>query len=375
MKNIQRILSVVVIFSCACMPVCYAKDPEKSEQTEGTFAGVPCVDNIPLPEAVALCGETVPIDRQSVRERLDREFTIMVWDRPQVFLWLKRANRYFPYIEKQLAQAGLPDDLKYLAIAESALLSHSRSPAGATGYWQFMPKTGDSKGLRRDNFLDERYSLEHSTPAALRYLKECHDMLGSWTLAMAAYNCGEQRVQQTIATQKLNDYYRLKLPGETERYIFRIAAIKIILENPERYGYRIPREELYPPVECDVIDLNFPSGIHIVDLAIASGTDYKTIRDLNPQFNNYYFPAGTYTIKVPAGLGPVFLEQLARFSAAPKKPVPSELNPDDGYCTVRPGDTLSHIAERTGVPVKTLKELNGLKDSTIKTGKKLKLKP
>ena len=375
MKNIQRILIVGVIFSCACMQVCYAKDPEKNEPTEGTFAGVPYVDNIPLPEAVALCGETVPIDRQSVRERLDREFTIMVWDRPQVFLWLKRANRYFPYIEKQLAQAGLPDDLKYLAVAESALLSHSRSPAGATGYWQFMPKTGDSKGLRRDNFLDERYSLEHSTPAALRYLKECHDMLGSWTLAMAAYNCGEQRVQQTIATQKVNDYYRLKLPGETERYIFRIAAIKIILENPERYGYRIPREELYPPVECDVIDLNIPSGIHIVDLAIASGTDYKTIRDLNPQFNDYYFPSGTYTIKVPAGLGPVFLEQVTRFSAAAKKPVPPALNPDDGYYTVRPGDTLSHIAERTGVPVKTLKELNGLKDATIKMGKKLKLKP
>ena len=375
MKNIQRILSVVVIFSCTCMTVCYAKDPQKSEPTEGTFAGVPCVDNIPLPEAASLCGETVPIDRQSVRERLDREFTIMVWDRPQVFLWLKRANRYFPYIEKQLAQAGLPDDLKYLAIAESALLSHSRSPVGATGYWQFMPKTGDSKGLRRDNFLDERYSLEHSTPAALGYLKECYAMLGSWTLAMAAYNCGEQRVQETIATQKVNDYYRLKLPGETERYIFRIAAIKIILENPERYGYRIPREELYPPVECDVLDLNFPSGIHIVDLAIASGTDYKTIRDLNPQFNNYYFPAGTYTIKVPAGLGPVFLEQLARFSAEAKKPVPSALNPDDDYCTVRPGDTLSQIAERTGVPVKTLKELNGLKDATIKTGKKLKLKP
>ena len=298
----------------------------------------------------------------------------MVWDRPQVFMWLKRANRFFPYIEQQLAQAGLPDDLKYLAIAESSLLPHSRSSAGATGYWQFMPKTGDSKGLRRDNFLDERYSLEHSTPAALNYLKECHAMLGSWTLAMAAYNCGEQRVQQTIATQKVNDYYRLKLPGETERYIFRIAAIKIILENPERYGYRIPREELYPPVECDVIDLNFPSGIHIVDLAIASGTDYKTIRDLNPQFNDYYFPSGTYTIKVPAGLGPVFLEQLARFSAE-AKPVPSALNPDDGYYTVRPGDTLGHIAERTGVPVKTLKELNGLKDATIKTGKKIKLKP
>lgn len=373
MKNIQRILSVVVIFSCACMPVCSAKDPEKSEPGEGTIAGLPYVDNIPLPETVVLCGETVPIDRQSVRERLDREFTIMVWDRPQVFLWLKRANRYFPYIEKQLAQAGLPDDLKYLAIAESSLLSHARSPVGATGYWQFMPKTADSKGLRRDNFSDERYSLEHSTTAAIRYLRECHAMLGSWTLAMAAYNCGEQRVRQAIATQKVSDYYRLKLPGETERYILRIAAIKIILENPGRYGYRIPVAELYPPVECDVIDLNIRSGINIVDLAIASGTDYRTIRDLNPQFNNYYFPSGTYTIKVPAGLGPVFLEQVTRFSEAAKS-TPSARNPDDSY-TVRPGDTLGHIAERTGVAVKTIQKLNGIKGSVIRPGQKLKLRP
>ena len=128
MKNIQRILGVAVIFSCACMPDCYAKDPEKSEPTEGTIAGVAYVDNIPLPEAVALCGETVPIDRQSVRERFDREFTLIVWDRPQVFMWLKRANRYFPYIEQQLAAAGLPDDLKYLAVAESSLLTQARLP-------------------------------------------------------------------------------------------------------------------------------------------------------------------------------------------------------------------------------------------------------
>jgi membrane-bound lytic murein transglycosylase D len=374
MKNIHRILSAVVIFSSVCMPVCYAKDPEKNEPTEGIIAGVAYVDNIPLPEALTLCGETVPIDRQSVRERLDREFTIMVWDRPQVFMWLKRANRYFPYIEQQLAAAGLPDDLKYLAVAESALLSHSQSPAGATGYWQFMPKTGDSKGLRRDNFLDERYSLEHSTPAALRYLKECHAMLGSWALAMAAYNCGEQRVRQMIDKQKVSDYYRLKLPNETERYVFRIAAIKAILENPEKYGYRIPREQLYPELECDIVAVNIAATVGIVDLAIAAGTDYKTIRDLNPQLRDYFLPAGSYTIRVPAGLGPEFSEQLAIRAAAPRRPEP-ETDGDEGYCTVRPGDTLSHIAERTGVSVKRLQELNGLKKPVIRPGQKLKLKP
>lgn len=374
MKIIYRILSVVVILSCACMPDCYAKDPEKSESNEGTVAGVVYVDNIPLPDTVTLCGETVPIDRQSVRESFDREFTIMVWDRPQVFMWLKRSNRYFPHIEQQLAAMGLPDDLKYLAIAESSLLNQARSPVGATGYWQFMPKTGDSKGLRRDNFLDERYSLEHSTAAALRYLKEYYDSFGSWTLAMAAYNCGGGRVQQAIDKQKVSDYYRLKLPNETERYVFRIAAIKAILENPEKYGYKIPREQLYPELECDIVAVNIAATVGIVDLAIAAETDYKTIRDLNPQLRDYYLPAGSYTIRVPAGLGPKFSEQLAIHAAAPRRPAP-ETDGDDSYYTVRPGDTLGHIAERTGVSVKTLKELNGLKDPTIKTGKKLKLKP
>jgi LysM repeat protein len=374
MKNIKRILGVAAIFFCASMPDCYATDPEKSEPVEAAIAGVAYVDNIPLPEAVTLCGEAVPIDRQSVRERFDREFTLIVWDRPQVFMWLKRANRYFPYIEQQLAAAGLPDDLKYLAVAESSLLTQAHSPAGAGGYWQFMPKTADSKGLRRDELADERYSLEHSTSAALRYLKEHYGTFSSWALAMAAYNCGAQRVQQAIAKQKVTDFYRLKLPMETERYICRIAAIKTILENPAAYGYRISRDQLYPALECDEVVLNFPANINIADIAIAAGTDYKTIRDLNPQFRDYFFPAGAYTIKVPAGLGAEFSEQLANRAAAPPRPAPETVE-EDGYCTVRPGDTLGHIAERTGVSVKRLQELNGLKKPVIRPGQKLKLKP
>jgi len=364
-----------VAILCACTPSTYAQDTGTSRQTDGTAAGIPVVENIPLPDAVALCGEPLPLDRQSVRERLDREFTVIVWDRPQVFMWLKRANRYFPYIEQQLAAAGLPDDLKYLAVAESSLLTQAQSPVGATGYWQFMPKTGDSKGLRRDRLSDERYSLEHSTAAALGYLKENHETLGSWTLAMAAYNCGAQRVQQAISNQKVADFYRLKLPFETERYVFRIAAIKTILEDPGKYGYKILREQLYPELECDIVAVNIPSNTGIVDIAISAGTDYKTIRELNPQFRDYFLPAGSYTIKVPAGLGPKFSEQLARCAAAPREPAPAAAG-DDVYCAVKSGDTLSHIAERTGVPVKKLQEFNGLKTSSkIRPGQKLRLRP
>ncbi len=360
----------MLIVSCICVPVCYAKKSGKGEPHTPTVAGLPYVDNVPLPDTVILCGETIPLDQQSIRERLDREFTIIVWDRPQIFLWLKRANRYFPYIEQQLALAGLPDDLKYLAVAESSLLTHARSPAGATGYWQFMPKTADGKGLRRDSFTDERYSLEHSTAAALKYLKECYERFGSWPLAMAAYNCGERRVRQAIDQQKVNDYYRLKLPNETERYVFRIAAIKILLENHKSYGYRIPPSELYPPATYDVVDLNLRYKIYIPDCAIAAGTDYKTIRNLNPQFKSYYFPTGTYSVKVPAGLKKKFSKQVTRFSKEAEKNARNRK-----VYTVKRGDTLSHIAERTGVPVKTLKKLNRLKSSTIRPGQKLKLNP
>jgi len=355
----------VLVFLCTCTMVCYAKKPPQ------TSAGLPWVDNVPLPDSVSLCGETVPLERQAIRERLDREFTIIVWDRPQVFLWLKRANRYFPYIEKQLAKADLPDDLKYLAVAESSLLTHAKSPAGASGYWQFMPRTAKEKGLQKNSLVDERYSLEHSTAAALTYLRECHVVFDSWSLAMAAYNCGERRVRQAIATQKTDDYYQLKLPYETERYIFRIIAIKILLENYEQYGYRIKPADLYSPAEYDSLKLTSPYKLHIAEIARAAGTDYKTIRDLNPQLKNYSFPSGTFEVKVPAGLGKKFSSEHARSSAAAAKRARSR----KAYYTVKRGDTLSHIAERTGVRVKKIQSLNGLKGSTIRPGQKLKLRP
>jgi membrane-bound lytic murein transglycosylase D len=367
LKQIFCILSALLlcVFGVA---VCCAH----TSGTDGpsAIAGLPIVENITLPLSLTLCGEPVPLESQSVREQLDREFTIIVWDRAQVFMWLKRAHRYFPYFERQLAAAGMPDDLKYLAIAESSLLTRARSPVGATGYWQFMPKTADSRGLRRDRDADERYSLEHSTAAALTYLKEYFDTFGSWTLAMAAYNCGGRRLRQAVDNQKVSDYYRLKLPNETERYVFRIAAIKILLENHERYGYRITPGDLYPEIACDTVEMKLRFRLHIPDIAIATGTDYKTICEFNPQFRDLYFPAGTYTVKVPAGLGPAFAGQVALHSAAAAK-----LAALQTYYTVKPGDTLSHIAVRTGVPVKRLRELNSLKGDTIRVGQKLKLSP
>ena len=329
----------------------------------------PMYDDYPLPEFLTLCGEPVPLDNRDVWERLDREFTISVWDRAQVFLWIKRAGRYFPYIEKKLAEAQMPDDIKYLALAESALIGYVRSHAGAKGYWQFMTRTARRNGLRKDRMVDERLSFERSTQAALKYLKNLKELLGSWTLAMAAYNCGETRVKREIEQQRTDDYYRLNLPIETERYIFRIAAIKIIMENTERYGYRTAPERIYKPEAYDTVQVKSQNRIHMSEIAQALGTDFKTFKEMNPQILGYYTPTGRFIVNVPPGTGD-------RFKAAMKQLTPSSPRYRKGpYYVVRSGDTLHKISRKTGVSISRLRSLNKIEGSLIKVGQKLKLRP
>ncbi len=261
------------------------------------------VNDIKLPDSFELCGEPVPIEERSVMEMLDREFNITVWDRAQVILYLKRAGRYFPFIEKKLAMAGMPDDLKYLAVAESALITRSLSYKGARGPWQFMTPTAKSHGLRRDRLVDERLNFEHSTVAALKELKRLNRRFNSWTLAMAAYNCGETRVAREIKEQNTDNYYRLSLPLETERYIFRIAAIKIVMEKPETYGYELSPESIYRPLIYDVVETKIKIPLDIVDIAESLGISFKNFIDLNPQFLSDQIPVGEHLIQVPSGYG------------------------------------------------------------------------
>lgn len=283
------IIIVLMLTACSRMPV-----PD---------GPAPVWHDVVLPEALSICGEPMPLGVPAVREMLDREMTISVWDHAQVFLWLKRAGRYFPGLEKTLAERGMPQDLKYLMVAESSLLPYAQSNKGAVGLWQLMEETGMRNGLRRDPLVDERHSFERATDAALRYLQNLRDMFGSWTLAVAAYNCGEARLKKEIETQQVQDYYRLNLPLETERFIFRIAAIKIVLENPGQYGYCLPSEHVYHPPAADTVEITVDRQLHLTDFARALGTDFKTIKELNPQFVDYYLAAGTYLLHVPAGLG------------------------------------------------------------------------
>jgi membrane-bound lytic murein transglycosylase D len=281
----------------------------------------PFIEPCPLPKSLSLCGETVPLGDPRVREMLDRELHITVWNPDMVLLTSKRAARYFPLIEKRLREHGMPDDLKYVSVAESNLLTHAKSSAGALGPWQFIQGTGTRVGLRYDSSMDERMDFERATEAALLYLRQLREMFGSWAAAMAAYNCGENRVRTEISEQRITDYYRLSLPQETERYIFRIAAIKLVMENPERYGYRIPKESLYAPVQCDSVPVDIRQPIHIADLAEAIGTDYKNIKEFNPQILGRYLPQGQYVLKIPCNSSPrlvSFLRSLPPVQEAPK---------------------------------------------------------
>ncbi len=160
------------------------------------------------PDQLALCGEAVPLDVPEVKERLDREFTIVVYSHAQVYLWLKRMQRYFPWLERELARNGLPNDLKYVAVAESDLQISASSPAGAVGPWQFIRSTGANYGLAQSEGIDERRDFEKSTQSAFKYLRDLRELFQNWTLALASYNCGERRVQDEMKKQKVSSYYR-----------------------------------------------------------------------------------------------------------------------------------------------------------------------
>ncbi|MBI5586179.1 MAG: lytic transglycosylase domain-containing protein [Deltaproteobacteria bacterium] len=278
-----------------------------------------------FPSELSLCGERVPLENQAVWEMMDREFTLIVYDRAQVYLWLKRKERFFPFIETQLKAKGMPDDLKYLLVAESSLRSRAVSNKGASGYWQFMEKTGKRFNLRKNSHIDERLDLAKSTEAALSYLKMLYGLFGKWTLAMAAYNCGEERVKEEIQQQGENDYFRLDLPQETERYIFRILAAKTLLADPGAYGYQLPTGFGYPPEEYDLVTLQLPHSVHLRDLAKACGSYYKEMKELNEELQGYQLPAGLQQIKFPKGKSINCEKKIKDWVKSPKgSPTPVE---------------------------------------------------
>ncbi|MHB8068267.1 MAG: lytic transglycosylase domain-containing protein [Desulfobaccales bacterium] len=302
---------VIVVLLLSCLALGVGPSPPPAPPPAEPAQSIPW-PYFRVPEKMTLCGEPVPLNDPDVREDLDREFTIEVWSRAQTTMWLKRAQRYFPVIERKIMAQHLPPDLKYVAVAESDLRPKARSSAGAQGIWQFIPPTAQRFQLKANGAIDERLEFFAATDAALRYLKQLHRLFNNWALAMAAYNCGEARVQKEMAAQGVRDYYHLSLPEETERYVHRIISAKIIMENPGRYGFDLPPAELYPPVEGDEVDFSISKEVQIKTLADACGTYYKTIKRFNPWIKGTTLPPGAYHLLVPKGTGQRFKDAHMR---------------------------------------------------------------
>lgn len=238
------------------------------------------VFSLTLPNELSFCGEDVPMSRIDVRERLDRELLVNTYWQSNTLLAHKRAHRWFPLIEAVLKREGVPDDMKYLALVESNF-TNVVSPAGAAGYWQFMKETATGNGLEINGEVDERYHVEKSTEAACRLLKKAYAKYGTWSLAAAAYNLGSGGVDKQLGRQQKEDYYELLLPEETSRYVFRILAMKEIIRDPERYGFHLRPQDLYRPYVTRTVEVVGPIE-DIAAFAIRQGTDYRTLKLLNP---------------------------------------------------------------------------------------------
>ena len=299
-------------------------------------------------DTLEFCGEQVPLEVQEIKERLEKELLLSLWDRPQVILWLKRSHRYLPHIEKMLKDSGLPDDLKYVAIAESALRPHAGSKKGAIGFWQFLPGTGRKNGLVINEHIDERRNLFASTRAAIKYFKDLRKTFGTWALAVAAYNMGEQGLMAEILEQETNNYYSLYLPIETQRFIFRILSVKLILSNPEAYGFKFAAEDYYSPLTFDRIQFDCFQETPIRIVAKAANTHFKVIKDLNPEIRGHYLAAGNHNMIVPEGASEGFEDRFRRLEE-------SFLESQKGRIyIIKSGDNLSSIADKFDIPIASL---------------------
>lgn len=257
-----------------------------------------------IPDTLSFAGERVPLNIYYVREGLDRELVSNMYYQSNTLFTIKRATRYFPTIERILKEEGVPGDFKYLCVIESGLQCVTSS-AGAQGWWQFMKTTGQKYGLEITDEVDMRNNLEASTRAACRYLKALKAQFGGWTEAAAAYNCGENGLDRRLTNQQQRSYYDLYLNRETQRYVYRILALKLILQHPQDYGYYVRRCDTYPEVPTTEVLLS-GKDVDLVQFAKDNGTSYKMVRTLNPWITTDKLKnknGNTYSVKIPTKKG------------------------------------------------------------------------
>ena len=275
------------------------EEPEKSEVDNNNIPQV--IKAVDLSKPFDFAGESLPMDNFDVAERLDRELLVNTYWHSNTILNIKNAYKYFPVIERILKKNGIPEDFKYLAVAESSLRNEV-SPAGARGIWQFMNGTAEQYGLETNREVDERYHLEKSTQAACELLKDYYRRLNSWTLTAAAYNAGLSRISREMEEQRAETYFDLNLNAETSRYVFRLVAIKEILSRPQDFGFYLDTDERYPPRE-DYRVVEVDTAIdNLGDFAREQGTSYRMLKVYNPWLMDSKLPnrsGKTYEIKIP----------------------------------------------------------------------------
>ncbi|MDC1460953.1 lytic transglycosylase domain-containing protein [Polaribacter sp.] len=298
MPKIMRLFTLIGVITITSLFI-KGIDKAKSEPPKSTSDKYE-IQALELPENLNLAGERVPIERQHIRGRMDRELLVNTYWQSNGLLLLKRANKYFPILEPLLKEYGLPDDFKYLAVAESALIDETSS-VGAAGMWHFMKNTGKEYGLEINQNVDERYHIEKSTKVAAQYLIKAKERFGSWTLAAAAYNAGNYGVSRRLEAQGVTSYYDAFLPNETERYVLRIIALKEVLSNPRKYGFKFEEKDLYTMEKTRTIKVD--SAItNIALFAKNFGLNYKELKLHNPwlrqnKLNNR--SQKVYEIKIP----------------------------------------------------------------------------
>lgn len=337
--------------------------------------------SVHMPDKLDFAGEPVPLSDFDIVQRADREFLVNTYWQSSTLLLHKRAHQWFPVIEPILKANGIPDDFKYLALIESGL-TQVVSPAGATGFWQLMEATAEGYGLEVNKEVDERYHIEKATEAACKYIKEAYDLYGNWTLAAASYNMGMNGLSRQLERQRVSNYYDLLLNSETERYIFRILAIKEIISNPQDYGFYIRKKDLYPALKTYTVQVDTTVS-DLVTFAESYGINYKMLKIMNPWLRQTYLPNKSrkkYQIKLPEK-GYTEHERLLEAAGIHEADSVYQIDYQEldatteqkNYHTVKVGETIGSVAKKYSISSEDLKATNHFKDSdtTIVEGQKL----
>jgi hypothetical protein len=357
-------------------------DVSEDQKAKSGFQSNYQIYSIPTPEFCTFAGQKISLRDPDAQERFDREMLTNVYWQSQTILFIKRANRFFPSIERILRQQGIPLDFKYLAIAESGL-QQVVSPAGAAGYWQFLDKTGKRYGLEITEEVDERYNIEKSTLAACKYFKEAYAQFGDWALVAASYNMGIEGVKRQVRSQSIKKYEDLYLNTETSRYLFRILSIKEILEHPETYGFHVPFNHLYSEPAIVIVKADI-SISNLTEFANENYCNYKLLKWYNPWMRKPFLniaPGKMYEIKLPADrilnspLASKVKDGILQLGDMKMDSIVKEDLILEFEYEVQKGETLESIAKKQNISKENLMMWNGLTyEQALKPGTKLKIK-